>query len=123
MIGTNGIFPPPAAFLKGLRALLDKYEILLICDEVMAGFGRTGKWFAFEHGEIVPDLVTMAKGLISAYVPLGAVGMCDHIAAHFEENMYWGGLTYNSHSFGCAVALAVFEVMEEEKLVERAASL
>ncbi len=123
VIGTNGILPPPAGFLKGLRALLDKYGILLICDEVMAGFGRTGKMFAFEHGDIVPDLVTMAKGLTSAYVPLGAVGMRDPIAAHFEENMYWGGLTYNSHALGCAAAIAVLEVMAEEKLVERAASL
>ncbi|HFE44360.1 MAG TPA: aminotransferase class III-fold pyridoxal phosphate-dependent enzyme [Nannocystis exedens] len=123
VIGTNGILPPPAGYLKGLRALLDKYGILLICDEVMAGFGRTGKMFAFEHGEIIPDLVTMAKGLTSAYVPLGAVGLRDAIADHFEDHVFWGGLTYNSHALGCAAALAVLEVMEEENLVERAASL
>ena len=123
VIGTNGILPPPKGYLQGLRALLDRYGVLLICDEVMAGFGRTGRMFAFEHGEIIPDLVTMAKGLTSAYVPLGAVGMRDKIAAYFEENVFWGGLTYNSHPLGCAAALAVLEVMEEEKLVERAASL
>jgi taurine---2-oxoglutarate transaminase len=121
--GTNGILPPPAGYLKGLRELLTKHGILLICDEVMAGFGRTGKWFAFEHGDIVPDLVTMAKGLTSGYVPLGAVGMSDPIAAHFQKNVYWGGLTYNSHSFACATALAVIDVMESEDLPGRATAM
>lgn len=121
--GTNGILPPPAGYLKGLRALLDKYGILLICDEVMAGFGRTGRWFAFEHGEIVPDIVTMAKGLTSAYVPMGAMGVRDKIADHFRENVFWGGLTYNAHALSAATALAVIDVMEEEGLVERAVTL
>ena len=83
--GTNGILPPPEGYLKGLRALLDKYGILLVCDEVMAGWGRTGRLFAFEHGDIVPDIVCMAKGLTSSYVPLGAVAMKDEIAKHFDE--------------------------------------
>lgn len=121
--GTNGILPPPAGWLEGLRALLDKYGILLICDEVMAGFGRTGRWFAFEHAGIVPDMVTMAKGLTSSYAPLGAVGFRRHIAEHFEKNVYWGGLTYNSHALGLRTALAVIEVMEEEGLNARAEAM
>ena len=96
--GTNGILPPPKGYLKGLRALLDKYGILLVCDEVMAGWGRTGKLFAFEHGDIVPDIVCMAKGLTSSYIPLGAMGVSDPIAQHFQDNVFWGGLTYNSHA-------------------------
>jgi len=121
--GTNGILPPPAGYLRGLRDLLDKNGILLICDEVMAGFGRTGKMFAFEHGDIVPDIVTMAKGLTCGYIPLGAVGLRDPLARHFQENVFWGGLTYNSHTLACATALAVLDVLEQEALVERAASM
>ncbi|MFN3202185.1 MAG: aminotransferase class III-fold pyridoxal phosphate-dependent enzyme [Bradymonadia bacterium] len=121
--GTNGILPPPEGYLQGLRALLDKYGILLICDEVMAGFGRTGKWFAFEHGNIVPDIVTMAKGLTSAYIPMGAMGVRDKIAAHFQDNVFWGGLTYNAHALSAATALSVIEVMEEEGLIERAVTM
>ena len=121
--GTNGVLPPPKGYLQGLRALLDEFGILLICDEVMAGWGRTGKLFAFEHGDILPDIVTMAKGLTSSYIPLGAVAMRDHVADHFRENVFWGGLTYNSHPLSLATALAVIEVFEEEKLVEKAAAL
>ncbi len=118
--GTNGVLPPPKGYLRGLRELLDRHGILLICDEVMAGFGRTGKWFGFEHGGIVPDIVTMAKGLTSAYAPLGAMGVRDAIAEHFRDNVFWGGLTYNAHALGAATALAVIEVMKEEGLVENA---
>src|SRR5690606_38865942 len=121
--GTNGILIPPEGYLKGLRALLDKYGILLITDEVMAGFGRTGKLFAFEHGGIVPDIVTMAKGLTSSYAPLGAVGVSDAIADHFRKNVFWGGLTYNSHALSCAAAVAAIEVMRDEGMVENAARL
>ena len=121
--GTNGILPPPKGWLKGLRALLDRYGVLLICDEVMAGFGRTGKMFAFEHGDIVPDIVTMAKGLTSSYLPLGAMGVSDRIADHFRENVFWGGLTYNSHPMGCAAALAVIDVIIDEGLVDNAAKM
>ncbi len=120
VIGTNGIMPPPEGWLRGLEELLSRHGILLVCDEVMAGFGRTGKWFAFEHGGIVPDIVTMAKGLTSSYVPLGAMGVSDPIAAHFRENVFWGGLTYNSHGVGLAAAEAVIRVMQEDRLVERA---
>lgn len=121
--GTNGILPPPKGYLKGLRALLDKYGILLVCDEVMCGWGRTGKLFGFEHADIVPDIVTMAKGLTSSYIPLGAMGVSDEIAAHFQDNVFWGGLTYNSHAFALATAEAVIDVMLEENLVENAATL
>ena len=121
--GTNGILPPPAGYLQGLRALLDKYGILLICDEVMCGWGRTGKLFAFEHGGIIPDIVTMAKGLTSSYFPLGVMALRDKIANHFRDNVFWGGLTYNAHPVGLATALAVIEVLEEEKLVDNAARM
>ena len=123
VIGTNGILPPPKGWLKGLRALLDKHGILLICDEVMCGFGRTGKMFAFEHGDIVPDILTMAKGLTSSYLPLGAMGVNDKIAKHFQDNVFFGGLTYNAHALCLATAEAVLDVMEDEKLVDNAARM
>ncbi len=121
--GTNGILPPPAGYLVGLRQLLDKYGILLVCDEVMAGFGRTGKMFAFEHAGIVPDVVTMAKGLTSSYVPLGAVAMKDEIARHFDGNVFYGGLTYNAHPFACSVAIAAIDALIDDGMVENAARL
>ena len=123
VIGTNGILPPPEGWLRGLKDLLTRHGILLVCDEVMSGFGRTGKWFGFEHGGIVPDIVTMAKGLTSSYVPLGAMGVSDAIAEHFRTNVFWGGLTYNAHPVGLAAAEAVIGVMREDKLVERAAAM
>ncbi len=118
--GTNGILVPPAGYLQGVRELCTKYGILMICDEVMAGFGRTGEWFAVNHWDVVPDLLTMAKGLTSSYVPLGAVGMRRHIAEHFRDRVFYGGLTYNSHPVGCAAALATIRVYEEDRLIERA---
>ena len=118
--GTNGIHVPPDGYLEGLRALCDKHGILLICDEVMSGFGRTGEWFAFNHWNVVPDIVVMAKGLTSAYVALGAVGIRRKIADHFKDKVFYGGLTYNSHPLGCAAALATLDVYEEDKLIERA---
>ena len=118
--GTNGVLPPPPGWLVGLKALLDRHGILLVCDEVMAGFGRTGKMFAYEHEGIVPDMMTMAKGLTSSYLPLGAVGLSDHVAAHFKKNVFWGGHTYNAHPMCLAAALANIEVIEEEGLVENA---
>lgn len=121
--GTNGVLPPPRGWLKGLKSLLEKYGILLICDEVMAGFGRTGKMFAFEHFDIVPDIVTMAKGLTSSYVPLGAMGVSDPIAEHFKKNVFWGGLTYNSHPVALATAEAAIQVLLEDSLIENAARL
>ena len=121
--GTNGVLVPPDGYLQGVRELCTKYGILMICDEVMAGFGRTGEWFAVDHWKVVPDLLTMAKGLTSSYVPLGAVGMRRHIAEHFKDKVFYGGLTYNSHPVGCAAALATIRVYEEDRLVERARAM
>lgn len=121
--GTNGVLPPPPGWLQGLKTLLEKHDILLICDEVMAGFGRTGKMFAFEHGPIVPDMITMAKGLTSSYLPLGAVGLSDRVASHYKKNVFYGGHTYNSHPMCLAAALANLDVIEEEGLVENARKL
>ncbi len=121
--GTNGILPPPKGYLKGLKTLLEKYGILLVCDEVMCGWGRTGKLFAFEHGDIVPDICTMAKGLTSSYLPLGVMAVSDPIANHFRENVFWGGLTYNAHPLCMACALAAVNVIVEEKLVENSARM
>jgi taurine--2-oxoglutarate transaminase len=118
--GTNGILIPPDGYLEGVRALCDKYGILMIADEVMAGFGRTGEWFAVDHWKVVPDLMSMAKGLTSAYVPLGAVGMRPHIAQHFRDRVFYGGLTYNSHPLACAAALATLDVYEEDDLIGNA---
>jgi taurine--2-oxoglutarate transaminase len=118
--GTNGILIPPDGYLQGIRDLCDKYGILLIADEVMAGFGRTGAWFSIDHSNVVPDLMSMAKGLTSAYVQLGAVGMRRKIADHFQKNVFYGGLTYNSHPLACAAALATIAVYEEDKLIDRA---
>ncbi|MCC7117694.1 MAG: aminotransferase class III-fold pyridoxal phosphate-dependent enzyme [Anaerolineales bacterium] len=121
--GTNGIIIPPSGYLQGVRALCDKYQILMICDEVMSGFGRTGKMFAIEHWNVVPDMITMAKGLTSAYAPLGAVAMKPEIAAAFDEHAFEGGLTYTSHPISLAAALANIEVMKEEKIVEHASAM
>jgi len=118
--GTNGILVPPEGYLQGVRDLCTKYGIVMVCDEVMSGFGRTGEWFAIDHWKVVPDLLTMAKGLTSAYVPLGAVGMRRAIADHFAERVFFGGLTYNSHPLACAAALATLEVYEDERLIENA---
>jgi taurine---2-oxoglutarate transaminase len=120
VVGANGILIPPEGYMRGLRRICDAHGILLIADEVMAGFGRTGKWFAIDHWGIVPDLMTMAKGLTSAYVPLGAVGMRPAIARVFQERAFPGGLTYNSHPLACAAALATLDVYEEEALLENA---
>ena len=115
--GTNGILIPPDGYLQGVRELCDRFGIQMICDEVMTGFGRTGRWFAVDHWGVVPDLITMAKGLTSSYVPLGAVGMRPHIAKFFDDHVFYGGLTYNSHPLGCAAALATIEAYEEDDMV------
>src|SRR6266702_203316 len=120
VVGTNGILIPPDGYMQGVRKLCDKYGILMIADEVMAGFGRTGEWFAIDHWKVVPDLICIAKGLTSSYLPLGAVGMRHHIAQHFQDKVFYGGLTYNSHPMGCAAALATIRVYEEDKLIENA---
>jgi taurine--2-oxoglutarate transaminase len=121
--GTNGILVPPDGYLQGVRDLCTKHGILMIADEVMAGFGRTGKWFAVDHWNVVPDLLCMAKGLTSAYVQLGAVGMRHAIAQHFQEKVYPGGLTYNSHPLACAAALATIAAYEEDGMIDNAAKM
>jgi len=120
--GTNGIIIPPQGYMQGVRALCDKYGIVMIADEVMAGFGRTGKWFAVEHWDVVPDIMTMAKGLTSAYAPLGAVAMKPEIAAAFNERVFESGLTYTSHPISLAAAVANIQVMKDERIVENAAA-
>jgi taurine--2-oxoglutarate transaminase len=118
--GTNGILIPPAGYLQGVRALCDRYGILMIADEVMSGFGRTGEWFAVNHWSVVPDLITMAKGLTSSYVQLGAVGVRRPIADFFADKPFPGGLTYSGHAVACAAALATIAVYEEDGLIDRA---
>jgi len=121
--GTNGILIPPDGYLQGVRTLCDKYGIVMIADEVMSGFGRTGEWFAVDHWNVVPDIITMAKGLTSAYAPLGAVAMKPEIAAAFDENVFESGLTYTSHPISLAAAVANINVMKEDGIVEHAAQM
>jgi taurine---2-oxoglutarate transaminase len=121
--GTNGILIPPDGYLEGVRELCARHGILMIADEVMCGFGRTGEWFAVDHDGVVPDLMTTAKGLTSSYLPLGAVAIKPEIASHFVENVFYGGLTYNSHPLSCAAALAAIAVLEEDDLVGNAKRL
>ena len=118
--GTNGVLIPPDGYLQGVRELCTKHGILMICDEVMAGFGRTGEWFAVNHWNVVPDILTMAKGLTSAYVQLGAVGMRQAVADQFKDKVFASGLTYNSHPLACAAALAAIAAYEEGNLIENA---
>ncbi|MEU7395859.1 MULTISPECIES: aspartate aminotransferase family protein [Streptomyces] len=121
--GTAGVMPPPPGYLAGVRELCDKHGIVLVLDEVMAGFGRTGTWFAADLYDVVPDLMTFAKGVNSGYVPLGGVAISPEIAATFATRAYPGGLTYSGHPLACAAAVATINVMEEENLVQNAASL
>ncbi len=121
--GTNGILIPPDGYLQGVRELCTRYGILLIADEVMSGFARTGEWFAVNHWGVVPDLITMAKGLTSCYLPLGAVGMSPKVYEPFDERVYHGGLTYNSHPLALAASIAAIRVIEEDGLVERSRKL
>ena len=121
--GTNGILIPPDGYLQGVRELCTKYGILLIADEVMAGFGRTGRWFAVDHWGVVPDLMTMAKGLTSSYLPLGAVAINRRVREYFADNVYQGGLTYSAHPVSCAAAIAAIDVLREDDLVGNAARL
>ena len=121
VIGTNGILVPPNGYLQGIRKICDRLGILMICDEVMSGFGRTGTWFAVDHWGVVPDIMTMAKGLTSGYAPLGCVAMKPEIAAAYDQRVYQGGLTYNGHPVSLAAAIANINVIKEDHLVERAA--
>jgi taurine--2-oxoglutarate transaminase len=121
--GTAGVLVPPKGYLEGIRALCDKYEILWIADEVMAGFGRAGKWFAFQHANAMPDLIVFAKGVTSGYVPLGGVVISKKIAETFNDRVFPGGLTYSGHPLACATAVATIDVMKEEGMIENAAKI
>jgi taurine--2-oxoglutarate transaminase len=115
--GSNGILVPPDDYWPRLREITRKYGILLISDEVMTGFGRTGKWFAVDHWDVVPDMITIAKGLTSGYLPLGGVVVSDAIARHFEDKMLYMGLTYYGHPLSCAAGIATLQVYHDEDLV------
>ena len=123
IVGTNGILIPPDGYLQGVREICTRNNILMVCDEVMAGFGRTGRWFGVDHWDVVPDLMTMAKGLTSSYLPLGAVAMNHAIAEAFESKMFYGGLTYSSHPVSLAAALATIKVYEDDDLIGNAQRL
>ena len=123
VVGTAGVLIPPAGYLEGVRALCDKYGIKWIADEVMSGFGRTGKWFAYQHSSAQPDLIVFAKGVNSGYVPLGGVIISDEIAATFNDRVFPGGLTYSGHPLATAAAVATIDAMTEEKMVEHAAEI
>jgi taurine---2-oxoglutarate transaminase len=123
VVGTNGILVPPPGYLAGVRALCDEFGIMMIADEVMAGFGRCGEWFAVDHWGVTPDLITFAKGVNSGYVPLGGVVISDPIAATFADRAFPGGLTYSGHPLGCAAAVASINIFREEGIVEHARSL
>ena len=119
--GANGVVVPPDGYLPRVREICDEYGVLLIADEVMTGFGRTGKWFAVEHWDVEPDIMTISKGLTSGTVPLGAVVVSDEVAHHFEDNPLWAGLTYGAHTLGCAAALATIQAYRDEGIPERVA--
>ncbi len=121
VVGTNGIIVPPDGYLQSIRETCDRHGILLICDEVMAGFGRTGKWFACDNWDVVPDILTVAKGINSGYVPLGAMIVSEPIADQLRDRFLAGGLTYSGHPLACASAVASIEAFQEEGIVENAA--
>lgn len=123
VVGTAGVLVPPDGYLEGVRALCDKHGIKWIADEVMVGFGRTGKWFAFQNWSAQPDLIVFAKGVNSGYVPMGGVIISDEIAATFDDRVFPGGLTYSGHPLATAAAVATIDAMSEEKMVENAASI
>jgi taurine--2-oxoglutarate transaminase len=120
VVGTNGILVPPPGYLAGVRAICDEFGIMMIADEVMAGFGRAGEWFAIDHWGVTPDLIAFAKGVNSGYVPLGGVILSEAIAASFAQRSYPGGLTYSGHPLACASAVASINIFKEEGIVEHA---
>jgi taurine--2-oxoglutarate transaminase len=121
--GTNGVIVPPDGYLRSIREVCDRYGILLICDEVMAGFGRTGRWFAVDHWDVVPDIMTVAKGINSGYVPIGAMIVREPIADWVRGTYFAGGLTYSGHPLACATAVASIEAFRDEGIVENAAAI
>jgi len=123
VVGTNGIIVPPDGYLQAIREVCDRHGILLIADEVMAGFGRTGKWFGVDNWDVVPDILTVAKGINSGYVPLGAMIVRKHIADWVRDKYFAGGLTYSGHPLACASGVASIEAFQEEGIVEHAAEM
>jgi len=123
VVGTNGILVPPPGYLEGIRERCDRHGILMICDEVMAGFGRCGEWFAFQKWGVQPDLVCFAKGVNSGYLPLGGVVISDKVSASFRDKAFPGGLTYSGHPLACASAVASINIFKEEGIIEHARSL
>ena len=118
VVGSNGVLVPPKGYLEGVRALCDKYGICMVCDEVMAGFGRTGKWFAFQNWDVKPDLVSFAKGSTCGYVPLGGVIVSKKIAEFYDDNKMFCGLTYSAHPMGCAVGVAAIDAYKDDNVFE-----
>jgi taurine--2-oxoglutarate transaminase len=123
VVGTNGILVPPPGYLEGVRAICDEFGIIFIADEVMAGFGRCGEWFAVDHWNITPDLITFAKGSNSGYLPIGGVIISRRIADHFKDRQYPGGLTYSGHILACASVVASIGIFKEERIIEHARML
>jgi taurine--2-oxoglutarate transaminase len=121
--GTNGIIVPPDGYLQSIRETCDRHGILLILDEVMAGWGRTGRWFGCDNWDVVPDIITTAKGINSGYVPLGAMTVRDHVYDKIEDRFFAGGLTYSGHPLACATGVASIEAFQEEDVVENAAAM
>jgi taurine--2-oxoglutarate transaminase len=121
--GTNGLIVPPDGYLQSIREVCDRHGIVLIFDEVMAGFGRTGRWFACEHWDVVPDILTVAKGINSGYVPLGAMVISEQLADWVRDKFFAGGLTYSGHPLACASGVASIEAFREEGIVENAAAM
>ena len=123
IVGTNGIIIPTESYVKGVRELCDQYGILLIADETMSGWGRSGKWFCMEHFGVVPDIMTTAKGVTSGYVPLGCMIWSKKIWEYFWDHPFMGGLTYGGHALACATGIANIEVYKEDKLIENSGNL
>jgi taurine--2-oxoglutarate transaminase len=121
--GTNGVIVPPDGYLQAIREVCDRHGIVLICDEVMAGFGRTGKWFGVDNWDVVPDILTVAKGINSGYIPLGAMVVREPIAEWVRDKYFAGGLTYSGHPLACASAVASIEAFKEEGIVENASEM
>lgn len=123
IVGANGIIVPPDGYWQKVREICDHYEVVLMCDEVMVGFGRTGKWFAIEHWGVVPDVITMAKGITSGYVPLGATSMREWVAKAFESNPWVHGHTYSGHTLAMAAGVATLEAYKTDGLIQRSAEM
>jgi len=123
IVGANGIVVPPDGYWQKVREICDRYEVMMMCDEVMTGFGRTGKWFATEHWGVVPDVITMAKGITSGYVPLGATSVRPWVAEKFETNAWVHGHTYSGHTLAMAAGVATIEAYKADGLIQRSAEL